>query len=106
MSLIEILFGHPAVRKLAFEQKNEVSRLFEELVKIGKMDDFLSLHPGGPFNIRCHHSRSRQIGERLNDIGGLALMEAGRSYVQRKLKKTNLAEHLDYCWQDIGDWRP
>ncbi len=105
MSLFETLFGHPAVRKLPPQQKNEVNRLLEELVKIGKLDDFLSLQPGGPFNIHCHHTRSRQIGERLNEIGGLALMQAARSHVMRKLK-SNLAEHLDYCWQDIGEWKP
>lgn len=106
MSLFETLFGHPAVRKLPPVQRDEVNRLLDELVKIGKLDDFLSLQPGGPFDIHCHHVRSRQIGVRLDELGGLDLMQAARSYVQRKLKKTNLAEHLDYCWQDIGEWKP
>jgi hypothetical protein len=106
MSLIEILFSHPAIRRLPPEQRKEVDRLLEELVKIGRLDDFLSLQPGGPFDIRCHHVRSRQIGTRLDELGGLELMQAARSYVKRKLKKTNLAEHLDYCWQDIGEWKP
>jgi len=106
MSLFENLFGHPAVRILPPAQKKEVDRLFDELVKIGRLDDFLSLQPGGPFDIRCHHIRARQIGVRLDELGGLDLMQAARSYVQRKLKKTNLEEHLDYCWQDIGEWKP
>lgn len=105
MKLFEAIFGYPAIRKLPAEQKREVNKLLEELIKIGRLDDFLSLHPGGPFNIRCHHTRSRQIGERLDEIGGLELMQAARSYVKRKLKAT-LAEHLDYCWQDIGEWKP
>jgi hypothetical protein len=105
MSIWERLFGHPAIRKLPQGSKREVKRLLDELVKIGKLDDFLSLQPGGPFDVRCHHTRARKIGERLNEIGGLELMQAARSHVKRKLKAV-MAEHLDYCWQDIGEWKP
>ncbi len=105
MSIWERLFGHPAIRKLSPEPKREVKKLLDELVKIGELDDFLSLQPGGPFNVRCHHVRARKIGERLNEIGGLELMQAARSHVKRKLKAV-MAEHLDYCWQDIGEWQP
>lgn len=103
MSIWERLFGHPAIRKLPPQKKREVKKLFAELVKIGKLDDYLSLHPGGPFNVRCHHTRARKIGERLHEIGGVELMEAARAHVKRKLKPV-MAEHLDYCWQNIGDW--
>lgn len=103
MSIWETLFGHPAVRQLPAYSKQEVNKLFGELIKIGQLDDFLSLRPGGPFNIRCHHTGARRIGERLNEIGGLELMQAARSHVKRKLKAV-IAEHLDYAWQDIGDW--
>ncbi len=105
MNIINLIFGHPAIRQLSGAEKQEVNRLIEELIKIGQMDDFLSLQPGGPFNVKCHHVRARKIGERLNDIGGLALMQAARARVKRKLKAV-MAEHLDYCWQDIGDWLP
>lgn len=104
MSLWETLFGYPVINQLDPARKRETNKLLDDLVKIGKMDDFLSLQPGGPFNVRCHHTQARKIGERLNEIGGLELMQAARSYVQRKLKAT-LAEHLDYCWQDIGEWQ-
>ncbi len=103
MSIWETLFGHPAVRQLPAHSKQEVDKLFGELIKIGQLDDFLSLRPGGPFNIRCHHTGARRIGERLNEIGGLELMQAARSHVKRKLKAV-IAEHLDYAWQDIGEW--
>ena len=105
MSLLESIFGYPAINKLQPELKREVQRLLDELVKIGRTDDFLSLQPGGPFNIRCHHNRARQIGTRLDEIGSLELMTAARAFVKRKLK-ANLAEHLDYCWQNIGEWKP
>jgi len=105
MSIWEALFGHPAIRQLPPQPKREVKGMLEELVKIGKQDDFLSLQPGGPFNVRCHHTHARRIGQRLHEIGGLELMQAARSHVKRKLKAV-MAEHLDHCWKDIGDWRP
>ena len=105
MSLLESIFGYAPIRKLQPEPKREVQRLLNELIIIGKTDDYLSLQPGGPFNIRCHHTRAKQIGVRLDEIGGLELMTAARAIVKRKLKAT-LAEHLDYCWQDVGKWQP
>lgn len=105
MSIWDLLFGQPAIRELPSKQKKEVKRLLAELVKIGEQDDYLSTYPGHPFNVRCHHVGARRIGERLNEIGGLPLMEAARSHVRRKLKNV-MAEHLDYCWQDIGEWQP
>jgi hypothetical protein len=104
MSIWYKIFGHPVIRQLPAPDKREVNRLLEELIKIGKMDDYLSLQPGGPFNVRCHHTGARKIGEQLNRIGGLELMHAARWHVKNKLK-TTLAEHLDYCWQDIGEWQ-
>jgi len=105
MSIWTRIFGHPVIRNLPPHEKKEVNKLLDELVKIGKRDDFLSTQPGGPFNVRCHHVRARRIGERLNEIGGLELMHAARWHVKRKLKDV-MAEHLDYCWQDIGEWQP
>jgi hypothetical protein len=81
----------------------EVERLIEELNRIGKTDDFLSERPGGGFNLECRHNRAREIGKRLNEIGGLALMEYANRQVRRKLGK-NLSWHLEAAWKDIGDW--
>lgn len=103
MSIWETIFGHPTIRQLSPEQKRDVNRLLKELVRIGELDDYLSLQPGGPFDVRCHHTGAIKIGRQLNEIGGVDLMLAARSHVKRKLK-TTLAEHLDYCWQGIGDW--
>jgi len=104
MSILETVFGHPVIRQLPTESKHEVKLLLVKLIKIGQLDDFLSLQPGGLFNIRCHHVGARKIGERLNEIGGLELMQAVRSQVKKKLKAV-LAEHLDYAWQGIGEWQ-
>ncbi len=49
MSIWEKIFGYPAINQLPGTQKQEVKKLLDQLVKIGQMDDFLSLQPGGPF---------------------------------------------------------
>lgn len=104
MSIWDLIFGPPAIRALDSEQKKEVNRLLADLVKIGHLDDYLSTSPGGQFDIRCHHVGARRIGLRLHQIGGLELMQAARDHVKRKLKAV-MAEHLDYCWQDVGGWK-
>jgi hypothetical protein len=104
MNILAILFGHPEIRHLPSDQKREVKQLLEDLVKIGEQDDYLSLTPGSPFNGRCHHIGARKIGERLNEVGGIELMRAARWHVKRKLKPV-MAEHLDHCWKEIGEWK-
>ena len=105
MSIIDILFGDPAIKQLSPYQQKEVDKLIRDLIQIGKSDDFLSLSPGGSFDIQCHHRQARDIGKRLNDMGGLGLMTAVRGRIKRKLKDV-LAEHLDHCWKGIGEWKP
>ena len=85
--------------------KDEVDRLLNELMRIGQTDDFLSERPGGAFNIQCRHLRAIQIGKRLNEIGGGKLMEYSLRRVKKKLGKTVFA-HLEYAWDDIGQWVP
>ncbi len=103
MSFFQNLFGGgPGIPR---ENRAEVDQLIEELIQIGKKDDFLSEHPGGIFNAQCHHTRARAIGRRLNEIGGLALMQFAHDRVRRKAGK-DLTAHLEYCWSDIGKWIP
>ncbi len=105
MSLIDILFGEEAIRNLPADQKQEVQGLINKLIIIGKQDDFLSVVPGGPFDQQCHHHQAREIGRKLHAIGSLDLMMAVRMTIRRKLKDV-MAEHLDHCWKDIGEWQP
>ena len=105
MNIWHAIFGHPAIRKLSPQPKREVQRLLDELIKIGDLEDFLSLHRGGDYDRNYHHKRAREIGACLHDIGGLDLMLAARARVKRKLGAV-MAEHLDYCWTEIGDWLP
>lgn len=79
--------------------------MVEELVRIGKAEDFLSERPGGSFNAQCRHVRARDIGKRLNEIGGFALMEQIYKRIRKQLG-AQLASHLSYAWADIGKWVP
>lgn len=83
--------------------RTDVERMLDELVRIGKTDDFLSERPGGAFNRDCRHIRAREIGKRLDEIGGLPLMQFANRHVRRKLGK-NLSWHLEASWKDIGAW--
>ncbi len=87
------------------EYRAEVDQLINELYDIGKKEDFLSEHPGGAYNGQYRHIRTRAIGRRLSEIGGLPLMEYARDRVRKKLGK-NLGDHLEYAWADIGGWVP
>jgi hypothetical protein len=103
MNLLTLLFGDPVIKALDAHRKAEVRVMIEKLLVIGRTDDFLSLAPGGAFDMQCHHREAREIGKRLNEMGGLALMWAVRSEIRRKMKDT-IAEHLDHCWKEIGQW--
>ncbi|MCA1955135.1 MAG: hypothetical protein LDL12_08320 [Anaerolinea sp.] len=102
MGILEDFFGAAPCAPAA---RGEVQRLLQELIEIGHKDDFLSERPGSPFNAQCRHVRAREIGKRLNELGGLALLEWVHRRVRRKLKDP-LASHLSYAWSEIGEWVP
>lgn len=102
MGLLDTLFSPMPCPPHARE---EVTRLTAELIRIGKQDDFLSERPGSPFNFQCRHTRARDIGARLNELGGEPLMDWAHRRVKSKLKEP-LASHLSYAWTDIGTWVP
>ncbi len=91
--------------RIPTESRQEVNELIEELIKIGKQDDYLSERPGGLFNGQYRHIRARAIGNRLNAIGGLPLMQYAHDRVRKKLG-LSLVSHLEYAWTDIGEWVP
>lgn len=101
MGFLSSLFGSKPYPPQA---RREVQALLEELIKIGHMDDFLSEHPGGAFNMQCRHIRTRQIGKRLDEIGGYPLMQYAYEQVRKKAGK-QLASHLEYAWEEVGSWQ-
>jgi hypothetical protein len=88
---------------LTSDQKKEVDQLVKELIQIGIKEDYLSEQSGGAYNAQCHHRRAREIGSKLNLIGGMPLMLKAFSRVQKKAGKT-AASHLEYAWAEIGRW--
>ncbi|MBN2258792.1 MAG: hypothetical protein JW704_13410 [Anaerolineaceae bacterium] len=105
MSFFDKLKPVPLPEALNPSSRKEAERLIEELIGVGKRDDYLSELPGGSFNFQCHNIEARKIGQKLNELGGLELMMTARLRVRKKLGEV-LMSHLDYAWSDIGDWKP
>ena len=85
------------------QYNDEMKRLQDELTQIGKHDDFLSERPGGNFDRECRHIRTREIGQRIYDIGGADAMEWMIKKISKSLDK-NMAAHLEACWLRIGNF--
>jgi len=85
-------------------KRQDAQNLLAELIKVGQKDDFLSERPGAGFNSHCRNLRAIQLGLQMHNLGGLALMEWARFKVKRKLK-AQMAGHLDYAWDGVGDWK-
>ncbi len=86
------------------ERARDVETLLKELLVIGRESDFLSERPGGGFNGNCRNIRAREIGRRLDEIGGLELMLWVHRQVRKKMGRA-MAEHLEYAWDGVGDWK-
>ena len=54
---------------------------------------------GGKFNQQCRHIRAREIGMRLNMMGGSSLMRK----VYDRVDCSNVRQ-LAAAWDEIGDW--
>ena len=104
MSIFNQIFGEPEIRALKAPYKAEIKKLIDELIVIGKTDEYLSIVPGGLFDHQCHHRQAKEIGKRVHEIGGIELMWAVRQTIRYKLKDV-MAEHLDHCWKGIGSWQ-
>lgn len=100
MGFLDSLFGP---KLFPSHDKPEVNRLVNELINIGIKEDYLSEHPGGGYNLQCRHVRTREIGKRLSEIGGTSLMLWVFDRVRKKAGKVP-ASHLEYAWQEVGEW--
>lgn len=83
--------------------KDEMNRFIDELTQIGQKEDFLSERPGGPFDRECRHIRTREIGQRIFDIGGADSMDWMIKKISKKAGK-DLAAHLEAAWYRIGNF--
>jgi hypothetical protein len=77
----------------------DIAPFVDELNRIGAGDGFLSFTPGGRFNPQGRHIRAREIGMRLNMMGGSSLMRK----VYERVEGPN-ARQLSGAWDEIGDW--
>jgi hypothetical protein len=100
MGFLSDLFSKP----YPSDRSREVDKLMAELFQIGVEQDYLSERPGGAYNHQCRHLRTREIGRRFDEIGGLALMQWAHKKVKKKISK-NRAEHLEYAWDGVGPWQ-
>ena len=81
-----------------------MDRLVAELIQIGRTDGYLSNTPGGSFNEYRQHIRAREIGEALNERGGMDMMRAACYRVRAALPGE--ARSLESAWGGIGRWLP
>ncbi len=87
---------------------NEFDQLVEELVKIGRAVEDPKFSSSGFLRKRetaeeDRHPRAREIGERLNIMGGWGLMSKANQHVERILGPIP-AKELSWVWHRIGDW--
>jgi hypothetical protein len=83
----------------------ESDRLVDELIKIGCKTGFLASEPGDGLDRNGCSIRVRQIGQRLNEIGGLRLMKIAWWRVRFALSPGPASRDLGMVWDLIGDWR-
>ena len=113
MSFLSRVFGREKADAPSYETRHAGARaslgagntdlkpFVDELALIGSREGFLSFTPGGRFNPQGRHIRAREIGMRLNMMGGSSLMRK----VYERVACPN-ARQLSGAWEEIGDWRP
>lgn len=94
-----------AVTEEGMSLDREVERLVDELVEIGHEGGFVST--GGPkaYDSYGVSLRAREIGQRLNEMGGLRLMKNAWWRVRLALSPGPASRDLDIIWNRIGEWR-
>ena len=87
------------------QSQNEIGDLTFELIDIGKSYGFLS-QPGERFDMGGKNIRAREIGTRLDQIGGIKLMREVFYHVAKNFKPgSSLSKELEVAWHRIGDWQ-
>lgn len=83
--------------------QQEFDQLTAELIKIGKTDEYLTVEPNSKFNDEKRNIRAREIGLRLNEMGGKKMMQQAYSKVKTALGGVP-ARELEFAWDGIGEW--
>ncbi len=77
--------------------------LTAELIHIGKTNEFLTVKPKIGFDESKRNIRAREIGMRLNEMGGKKLMQQVYLKVKTDLGAVP-ARELEFAWNYIGEW--
>ena len=92
------------VQNEAAGESGELGKLVRELIGIGRATSYVGT-PDGTFYDEHHcHIRAREIGARLDQLGGMELMRAAHEQVARELAGTARARELEACWGGVGRW--
>lgn len=68
-----------------------------ELVEIGTGRGFMT--------VEKDDERTREIGHRLDRLGGMELMQRVHANVSQQLPYRARSRELERAWDGIGDWR-
>jgi hypothetical protein len=77
--------------------------LILELVHIGRAGEGKVRAQNGANFVHGSKKRVREIGRKLDRLGGIDLMVAARGAVQSHLGRS-AAQHLEATWRGIGQW--
>lgn len=84
------------------EHVTEIGRLVAELIEMGRRDPNPETELYAAY-LEKDKPRAREIGERLNEIGGHALMEQVHQTIVATAPPYS-GRHLDFAWDGVGDW--
>lgn len=82
---------------------NESESLLSELISIGEADKFLCEDVEEGFDSYRRNLRVREIGERLNEIGGFNLMQSICMRISMQIGHCK-AREIEMAWDGIGRW--
>jgi hypothetical protein len=91
----------------------ELDGLVDELIAIGSGVGFLAMEEGDGFNSSKRNIRAVEIGEKLNDMGGMELMKQvwyrvhldKQGVPRRNADGSTIAGQLEIAWSGIGEWQ-
>lgn len=94
------------------EEENEVAALIVELIMQAKNDPNVNNQNAHCWLGKANVRRTKEIGERLEELGGFPLMYGVFEIVRKEIDKWGEVENvgslmrmLDMGWDGIGDWQ-
>ena len=84
---------------------DKVDNMIQELIRIGGEEGFVSFDSGKIYDEEGRNRKARNIGKRLDEIGGLRLMMVAWWRVRFALSPGPAGRDLDVIWDGIGEWR-